>query len=96
MEFGLDRILGREESTATTKAMARFRVGTVLEEKRVSPLRSSQTANCCGRNDRFWVGERTGNGNDRSRSPAGMTSKKSKCNGKDNSNGNNKIGRAHV
>ena len=44
-----------------------------------------------GRNDRFLGGvERTGNGNDRSRSPAGMTSKKSKCNGNNNSNGNNK------
>ena len=42
----------------------------------------------------FWWGEGTGKGNDRSRSPSGMTSKKGngesngKSNGKSNGNGN--------
>jgi hypothetical protein len=38
----------------------------------------------------FWWGEGTGKGNDRSRSPAGMTSKKGngESNGKSNGNGN--------
>src|SRR5580698_4428798 len=62
--LGLTGFWGERRARQRQKQRRGFGVGTVLGEKRVSPLRSSQTANCCGRNDRFWVGERTGNGND--------------------------------
>jgi hypothetical protein len=55
-----------------------------------SAAQFANNANCSGRNDKLLgESERTVNGNGRSRSPAGMTSKKSKGNNSSKGNSNN-------